>query len=86
METSTKRSNHQSLTAADFLYTNDRRFFALLGEGMEEWAASELEELGAEEIQAGERCLCFSPVSMNRPFAALVERFLQAPLYSTRKR
>ena len=50
-----KRSNHQTLTAADFLYTNDRRFFALLGEGMEEWGASELQELGAEEIQGGYR-------------------------------
>lgn len=48
-----------SVNPADFLYHQDRRFFALLGEGLEEWGADELKELGADDIHPGYRGFYF---------------------------
>lgn len=45
--------------ADDFLYRQDHRFFALLGEGLEEWGPEELRALGAEDIKPGYRGFYF---------------------------
>ncbi len=49
----------QAVTPQDFLYATERRFFALLGEGLEEMGAQELASLGASEVQPGYRGLYF---------------------------
>lgn len=57
-----------------FLYQENRRFFALLSGGLEEWGAAELAELGAQDIHAGFRGFYFKADS----------RMLYQVLYGTR--